>query len=481
MKLWVPQFSLEPRRVPWHPFCCSLLLHISVLLFVYQVRLLLPYVPFTSRSVKLHIPSPEQIVYYHLEQGKEETVLPRTEFLRDPEIFSSAGRQGGSELPSDGPAFDPKLTIEIRHSSADNYEQTILQPEFAPDIKIKMSARLPDVVPTSLSVPKPILAPQPEVITIRPASAPAPAQPEPQILMESASLSRIVLPQSTGAVPVLANTETKGTSTNALHGGDPAGLLVLSRTPGPLSEILAVPAGNRYGQFSTSPSASNGKGVNGPNSGGNSGSHDGSVGEGRGGREIKGGGTITVGVSGGVDYSGVGVRGAPSESLTSQVDASVFPIVKPPHIRKVPFLVAAGPGGGGGLNIYGALKGGKIFTIFLRMPGKDWILEYCAPGTGVVQRSNQVTFSESIAPPDAIEEFDFRRTAVRPENQNKLIILKARIEADGSIAMLSVFRGIQPELDELAFQAFAKWRFSPATRGGQPLPVDVLVGIPATH
>jgi hypothetical protein len=476
----VPQFSLEPRRLSWPPFCCSLLLHLSVILFVYQFRLIFPFLTFPQQSVQLQPIKENEIVYYHLEPVKSTVDVPNVK------LASRGSREADApgSHPSN-PGSDPKLMIAVRLPAADNQLQTILQPAFPPDIKIKTNIALPDVIPTALAAAKPSLVPHPRVLTIRQASAPLPLRPPPPVLIKSDEVPKLALPEMKDVAVVLAKPEIQANDTDRSQGGSAAGLLILNRTPGQLSEVLAVPAGNRFGEFSVSPSGSNGPGSNKPRGDGRAGSPDAASGEGSGGKRVGGKGNggdggeadISVVVSGSPNGGGLGIRAVPPDSLQGRGEPSIFPILKPPHIRKAPFLVAAGPGGGGGLNIYGALKGGKIYTVFLKMPGKDWILEYSA-SDNLAQHTNQVTFGNPVAPPDATEEFDFQRVPVPPENRNKLIVLKARIGADGLVANLTLYRGVQPQADALALEAFAKWKFIPATRDGQPLPVDVLVGIP---
>jgi hypothetical protein len=45
---------------------------------------------------------------------------------------------------------------------------------------------------------------------------------------------------------------------------------------------------------------------------------------------------------------------------------------------------------------------------------------------------------------------------------------------------LQVYQGLLPEMDEAARTALARWKFTPAMRGGKPLAVEILVGIPNT-
>jgi hypothetical protein len=149
-------------------------------------------------------------------------------------------------------------------------------------------------------------------------------------------------------------------------------------------------------------------------------------------------------------------------------------------LRKNMLVVSAGPMGGGGLNVYGALRCGKIYTVFLAMPGKPWTLQFCQAGaTPEAQNHSAVVHMESgIIQPDATARFDFRRLPVPFEKRNKPIVLKGVIQDDGSVADLKVFQGIVPGMDEAARVAFSHWTFKPAMREGKNIAVDVLVGIP---
>jgi hypothetical protein len=152
-------------------------------------------------------------------------------------------------------------------------------------------------------------------------------------------------------------------------------------------------------------------------------------------------------------------------------------------LRKNALVVSSGPIGGGGLNAYGALHCGKIYTVFLAMPGKSWTLEYCQSRGATAnppaeKRSAVVHLEEGLVPPDAESRFDFKRLPVPFEKRNKLIVLKGVIKEDGTVDGLSVFQGIVPEMDEAARAAFMRWKFKPALKAGKPVPVEILVGVP---
>jgi hypothetical protein len=147
-------------------------------------------------------------------------------------------------------------------------------------------------------------------------------------------------------------------------------------------------------------------------------------------------------------------------------------------------VVTAGPAGGGGLHLYGVLKGGKVYTVYLPMPGKSWILQYCAednlvrsgisPPTGVVVR-----LDPGLVPPSPEEQFDFERPPLSKGRYREMIILHGVIREDGSVDDLRVVQGLLDMVDQASVAAFGRWRFRPALRDGKPVAVEVLVGIPA--
>jgi hypothetical protein len=267
-------------------------------------------------------------------------------------------------------------------------------------------------------------------------------------------------------------------------------LLVMSVDPsGDLSKI-AVPPGNRYGDFSLSPA------------GGNPGSPagDATAGKAGGGTGTEGaGGEGTVGIGSGKSGGGGGPTGSLPVSLTgrgtepagnsglpaySSVEDMIVPVITTPHVRKNSLVVSGGPIGGGGLGVYKALNCGKVYTVFITMPGTDWSLEYCAhvdPGAPAPAPSPAVTtvvhLEQPLLPPDATVKFDFLRLPVSVDKRRKFIVLKGTIDEKGAVSGVQIYSGLLPAMDEAARAAFSRWKFMPALRDGKPVAVDILVGI----
>jgi len=151
-------------------------------------------------------------------------------------------------------------------------------------------------------------------------------------------------------------------------------------------------------------------------------------------------------------------------------------------VRKNQLVVSAGPVGGGGLSVYGALQCGKIYTVFLPMPGKNWTLQYCQQRTSAVKlapesHSTVIRLESALIPPDAEARFDFQRLPVPREKAHKLIILKGIIREDGTVDQVQVYQSVVPQMDEAARLALSRWKFKPALRAGKPVTLEILVGI----
>jgi len=376
--------------------------------------LCLIYVPLTSRArareanFQSATPDSEKI-YYRL------TVLDPAQKLPRIAPVGPGAQPGRGELVEKLPALGStvqqhNLTVVSRPFRPDNKRQTIFQPAAPPDLRITTELKLPNIVEA-----RPVVVPKPESNfhpkDSRPAvpnrqnvTAAAPAFTATSTLKPLTDLSDptkahpempVSPPSAPAPAPTQANAPTDantavGLETQAQAQG--SGLVVISTDPGEASDMVALPTGNRFADFSISPA--------------------------------------------------------------------------------------------GGLAVYGALHCGKIYTIFLQMPGKAWTLQFCQAGAGNANTSAErnspiVHMEQGITPPDAEDRFDFKRLPLTEDKVHKLIVLKGVLREDGTVEGVRVHQGLLPVMDEAARLAFSKWKFRPATRGGKAIQVDILVGIPS--
>jgi TonB family protein len=444
-------------------------------------------------------------------------------------------------------AAHQRIIIVSKPVRPDNHRQTIYQPATPPDLKITMDLKLPNVVggtsatiakpqvhfnpkdskpeqarkalaqvtapslpnaATPSSLPEPTVAQPHLAVPInannsRPAqwqgvktTAPAPTLASPSATssmnLGDSSLSQANSPARPAEVIAVGEVSGDGkivppSNNGAPAAGDGSGVVVISVDPSQAAALLNLPPGNRLGDFSIAPgggqpgspggattgSANVGSGGSGP--GGDRSTGVGPADSGGGGGKASPPGTLSI--SGNTGGKGAGMLDP------SIVRDMVYPVPASLVLRRNALIVSAGPMGGGGLDAYGALQCGKIYTVFLAMPGKGWTLQYCQSGNSAAKpaaqnRSGVVRLESGLVPPDAESRFDFRRLPVPFEKKNKMIVLKGTIKEDGTVDGLQVYQSIVPEMDEAARAAFSRWKFKPALREGKAVAIDILVGVP---
>ncbi|MGC1686498.1 MAG: energy transducer TonB [Candidatus Acidiferrales bacterium] len=474
----------------------------SVLIHVAFGILLLRF-PFELLSGPPPLPEPQKVntpIYYTVRPADLNKLLPSL-------LPSGAGAKPGHGIHKEKPPalgstnFHPKLTIVLTPPHPDNNHQTIIQPSSPPELKFTQDLKLPNIlVGNPLGPAKPKLDPKASKGTLsRTNDKPAPdapkiqADPTVSVVAQLSPIAQphLLVPMSSGSVatPRSGRVATGGGGTEEESGAN--GLLVVSTDPAGAAQLSELLGGNRYGSFTISPAGGQ-PGSPGGVAGGDP--HGGTGGAGTGGNGSVGVGSGTSGGGGGGaeskgDFVSIkggsgGKAGMAGGDISYTPENMVYVVAPPPGVRSNTLIVSAGPVGGGGLGVYGALRCGRVYSVFLPMPGKSWILQYCATGAPAEdvqyqQQSSSVQLDMGLIPPHPDEKYDFKRQPVSDEMKDKMIVLRGVIGADGTMSHLEVYRGLVPEMDSMALAAFTKWKFKPALQNNKPISVDVLVGVPA--
>lgn len=409
-------------------------------------------------------------------------------------------------LMAESPAVKrPSVDLTIHQPNASTGEQT--RAIDAP----KMASQVPDLafkVTPNVARPSPDMTMHqpngPAHINDHPVDAPTVAANAPELALKiTSSVAQPQLPVSyfaSSAMPAPHGGKPGGSGSGRSGAGDGAsgnsgdasgGVIVMSVDPGTFAQLASLAQGNRYAAIAIAPSkealgspggspkGTPGGGSGGPGNGGDGSSGVGNAHSGGGGGGNEGPLRATLSAIGGSGKTG-GVDA--NQLLGKVVPSAVFPVASAAKIRRAPLVVSTGPIGGGGLDVYGALPCGRVYTIFLPMPGKSWVLEYCAHQSGEAKPAQAsggaVQMEAGLLPPSADQQFDFHRQAVPEKDADKFIVLRGLIDKEGSISDVHVYQGVQPEMDAVAALAFSNWKFKPAMRSSLPISVDVLVGIP---
>jgi hypothetical protein len=477
-------------------------------------------------SLLIHIPYVVRTVLGH-EASPTANQVKRTVYVLRPlslsEYFPTVRPAGLAGKPDQGSnkshnpaigskAMDPRGLIVSAPLKPDNFRQTIVQPASPPELRIPSELKLPNVV-TGNFPPPPPKETKPEVelpsqavmaklAVTADTSRSVPDAPPLSLKLPPLSNPHLEVPlPSPPSAPQLSELqgaedrrvrESAALTDLGVQGSAPSagrGLFSLSVDPAPATQLVELPPGNRFGAFTVAATA----GVGSPGGVPGGEANGGEAGFGRGGDSSSGLGPGGKGGGGsgasGTEAVAVSSRlaGVPGGGALSPLSPAslVYPVAMSSRPRQSHMLVTSGPGGGGGLSVYGVLRGKKIYTIYLPMPGKNWILQYCEWSTDPVQhgaessRSVAIRLDPGLVPPSVEEQFDFHRPALPTDKMTEMIVLHGVIRQDGSVAEVKALKGLEDLADEAAVAAFARWKFKPALRAGSAVAIEVLVGVPA--
>jgi TonB family protein len=263
-----------------------------------------------------------------------------------------------------------------------------------------------------------------------------------------------------------------------VNGGAPSTLIALSANPAPPAPVVPVPQGNLAARVAISPEGKPGAPGNSPGSAksGNGDSH----GNGTGGA---GNSDIGISISGGSpkpNANSSGLGGALKLSLPKTQSGLKPPdpnAADDPPERVGPPNFAALPPGAKPEQIF---TSHHVYSMNINMPNLtsatgSWIIHFselhlaggAANGHGELNAPLALRKVDPKYPQDMVQDH------VEGE-----VILYGVIRQDGTVDSIQLVRGIDPQLDAYSIEAFAQWKFQPATKEGQPVDLEAIVYIP---
>jgi TonB family protein len=135
----------------------------------------------------------------------------------------------------------------------------------------------------------------------------------------------------------------------------------------------------------------------------------------------------------------------------------------------------------------------RVYTLHVNMPNLtsvtgSWILSFVEMPTDGAPSEIQLDArlglpqpkpAEDLAGPVPLRKVDpkYPPALVQAHVEGE-VVLYAIIRRDGSVDSIQVVRGIDPDLDQNAMQALARWKFRPAERQGAPVELEAIIHIP---
>jgi TonB family protein len=188
--------------------------------------------------------------------------------------------------------------------------------------------------------------------------------------------------------------------------------------------------------------------------------------------------------------SGLYVGTAPGKSSTVAGEAGPSNPVSPPATNTSPSRVttaprASQPGDAAKLteperSVFGSRK---FYSLSLNMPnlnsaGGSWIIRF-AEMKHEASKPDAPPEPADLSQPQATRKVDpAYPVQLMRENVAGTVILYAVIHTDGSVGNVRILRGVDDRLDRFASDAVAQWKFSPATKNGEPVDVEATFQIP---
>jgi TonB family protein len=374
--------------------------------------------------------------------------------------------------PNGADAYHPRQTILSTPVQLTHPKQTLIEPA-APMTAPNVVTKLPNIVEWAAGAPKmPLLqsaappklrerelnAVAPEVanlqsngvpLNLAPSSTPVLRPPIPQ-MVATAPRPRRPKTASGAAAPELAGTNRDAGLPN---------VIALSSSPGPPAPVT-IPEGNSAARVGISPAGTR-AGAPGGEAGGRSGGkagHDGS-------------GSLPVAVN-------ISAGGLSANRPGAKLDLKPSASLPERPVRRGPADVAAlKPSDPPEALLYGK----EVHTLDINLPNVtsvsgSWVLNFAqldeggspfSRPKGVLSGPVPVIKVDPKYPPQLISEH------VEGE-----VVLYAIVRANGSVDTIQVVRQLDPRLDRYAVEAFARWKFRPATRDGVPVDVEAVVHIP---
>jgi hypothetical protein len=119
---------------------------------------------------------------------------------------------------------------------------------------------------------------------------------------------------------------------------------------------------------------------------------------------------------------------------------------------------------GGAFNFYGALKGDKVYTIYIDTTLGTAVMQFADPS------STTHPYAEDLTSPQPMR-------ADLPANMRRSrLVIACVLDREGTLKNAKVLQPGGPEVTHQVMAALPGWKFRPALRGNQPVEVNAIVG-----
>ena len=126
--------------------------------------------------------------------------------------------------------------------------------------------------------------------------------------------------------------------------------------------------------------------------------------------------------------------------------------------------IVASPRAGGALNMYGALKGDRVYTIYINTSAGTAVMQFADP------TSSTRPYDTDLTAPQAI------RVDLPTDLQPSHLLIACVVDSSGALRKWHVLQSASSDFSATILGALPEWKFSPALRGGQAVEVNAILG-----
>jgi len=126
--------------------------------------------------------------------------------------------------------------------------------------------------------------------------------------------------------------------------------------------------------------------------------------------------------------------------------------------------VVASPRSGGALNLYGALKGDRVYTIYLNTTVGTAILQFADPDSAAHPYDTDLTAPQAI------------RVNLPVDLQHSRLLIACVLDRNGVLRHWHVLQAGSSDFSGKILAALPEWKFTPAFRGNEAVEVNAILG-----
>jgi len=126
--------------------------------------------------------------------------------------------------------------------------------------------------------------------------------------------------------------------------------------------------------------------------------------------------------------------------------------------------VVASPRAGGALNLYGALKGDRVYTIYINTAAGTAVMQFADPTSATRPYDTDLTAPQAI------------RVELPSDLHPSRLLIACVIDRNGAVRKSHVLQSGSSDVSAKILAALPDWKFSPASRGDQAVEVNAILG-----